>query len=197
MNKVVSLLLSCLVLGYLFGARPSAAKEEAFLDGLGVMNSDTELLLYFRVENGFTPEMEQGVQNGIPVTFTFFVNLFEIGNDTEREMVSHSFDHTLTYDTIKQVYTVEMEEIGGRRVTARSLEEAREVMTDIHDFPLAGLNMLENGSRYQVKVKARLAKKTLPLNFHYIIPFWQLWKFETDWYSLRFGYGNSGPATSR
>lgn len=197
MNKVASLLLSCLVLGYLSLASPLAAKEEAFLDGLGVMNSDTELLLYFRVKNGFTPEMEEGVQNGIPVTFTFFVNLFEMGNDAEREMVSHSFDHTLTYDTIKQVYTVEMEEAGGRRVTARSLEEAREMMTDIHDFPLAGLDMLENGSRYQVKVKARLAKKTLPLNFHYIIPFWQLWKFETDWCSLRFGYGNSGPATSR
>ena len=195
------LLLFCLALllaGLLFVPGQARAKESASIANMVLMNSEHELLLYFTLENVFTAEMDKGIENGIPVTFSYFVELYRLaGGELEKKIASLAFDHTLNYDPLKQEYTVEMEERQVSPVSFKSFAEAKEAMTDIHDLQLAGLSKLENDNKYMVKVKAKLAKKTLPMNFQYIIPFWQLWKFETDWYSLTFTYGNSGPAAKR
>ncbi|MBI4792904.1 MAG: DUF4390 domain-containing protein [Deltaproteobacteria bacterium] len=103
----------------------------------------------------------------------------------------------MTYDPLKQQYSVETEERKDPVSFFKSFAEAQWAMTNIHDFKLADLALLETDGEYTLKVKAKLAGKALPLNFQHIIPFWQLWKFETDWYSLSFTYGNPGPATKR
>ncbi|MFH1217322.1 MAG: DUF4390 domain-containing protein [Pseudomonadota bacterium] len=189
------------LLGLLFSAvfcSSAAARVAASVDELAVINSERDLLLYFFVKNSFTDEMKQGVENGIPVTFNFFVELYAVQQDREGKKIAvHSFDHTMVYDSLKEEFVVELEEHGGMSRSFQSLEEARGAMDTVHDFRVVELSQLAKGSAYAVKVRARLAKKTLPLNFQYIIPFWQLWKFETDWNAINFTYGNPGSATER
>lgn len=181
-----------------FFVLPAAAGEAVRVDEMAVINAERDLLLYFSVKNSFSAEMEEGVKNGIPVSFNFFVELYPVHQGREGgKIAGHSFDHTMVYDSLKEEFTVELEEHGSMSLSFQSLEEARKAMDTIHDFRLAELSRLAKGSDYVVKVRARLAKKTLPLNFQYIIPFWQLWKFETDWNALTFTYGNSAPATQR
>ncbi|RJX33083.1 MAG: DUF4390 domain-containing protein [Desulfurivibrio sp.] len=193
-----NLLLLCLLLqALLFAPALAGGKEAARIGEMVLMNSEQELLVYFSLENAFTAEMEKGIENGIPVTFSYFIELYQLSaGETEKKIAGKAFDHTLKYDPLKQEYTVDMEERKVSPITFKSFGEAKTAMTDIHDLPLAGLAMLESEGRYLVQVKAKLAKKTLPMNFQYIIPFWQLWKFETDWHPLPFTYGNSGSAAA-
>lgn len=175
-----------------------SGRESARIEDIALMNSEHDLLLYFSLKDAFTEEMVKGIENGIPVTFSYFIELCQIpAGEPEKKIISQAFDHTLNYDPLKQEYAVEMEERKVSVITFKSFAEAKTAMTDIHDLQLAELARLETEGSYMVKVKAKLAKKTLPLNFQYIIPFWQLWKFETDWYSLSFTYGNTGSAAKR
>ncbi len=162
------------------------AREQARITDIAVVDSATDLLLYFQVTDAFSPEMEEGIKNGIPVTFTFYLELMaEREGWSDKNIVSRSFDHTLTYDNLKQEYLVELGETK-KIVAVDSLAAARELMVEIHDYKFVPLADLVPGADYKVRLNVRLTKKTLPLNFQYVIPFWNLWEFETDWYEVNF-----------
>ena len=163
--------------------------REAAVTEVVVTNSPTEVLLYGKVVHGFTPEMEAALQNGIPVTFTFFVELHKIRSSwLDRQIASLSFDHAVSYDNLKEEYRVELQEKGEKTVATHSLQEAKTLMTDINGLRIASLHDLKPGGEYLLKVKAKLARKTLPLNVHDLIPFWGLWDFETEWHTTEFSY---------
>lgn len=163
--------------------------QESAIDDVVVANSTTDLLLYCSVANSFTAEMIEGVHNGIPVTFTFFVDLEEERAFLpDREVVSLSFDHTLSYDTLKEEYRVSFPADAGKSVSTLSFDEAKRLMAEVNGFKVTALSNLVPDRNYTLSIKARLAKKTLPLNFHYIVPFWHLWDFETDWRPVQFRY---------
>jgi hypothetical protein len=193
------LLCCCLLVQLLLCPAAGLGKEPAaHVADVALMNTEHELLLYFTVQDAITGEMEKGIENGIPVAFSFFVELYRRHpGPADTKIVSLAFDHTLTYDPLKQQYSVEMEEKEEPVSSFKSFAEAKWAMTNIHDLKLVDLALLEPDGGYTLKLKAKLAGKTLPLNFQHIIPFWQLWKFETDWHSLPFTYGNPGPATKR
>ena len=163
--------------------------QDAAIEDVVVANSTTDLLLYCSVGHSFTAEMVEGLHNGIPVTFTFFVDLDEERTFfPDREVVSLSFDHTLSYDTLKEQYRVTFPAEAGKSVSTLSFDEAKRLMTEVNGFKVTSLINLTPDGEYTISIKARLAKKTLPLNFHYIVPFWHLWDFETDWRTVQFRY---------
>ena len=61
-------------------------------------------------------------------------------------------------------------------------------MTEIDNLKIIPLNRLEKGEQYQLRVKAEVSKKTLPLYLHYILFFVSLWDYETDWYTIDFTF---------
>ncbi|MEW6594915.1 MAG: DUF4390 domain-containing protein [Thermodesulfobacteriota bacterium] len=165
------------------------AARQATIDEVIVTNSSREVLLYLAVRNAFTPEMEKGVQSGIPVTFTFYVELYRHRSGwLDQKVVIRSFEHILTYDTLKDEYRIVYGEHNGKTVIVKTMAQARELMAQVNGFVLSPLSALMADAEYTLKIKARLAEKTLPLSFHYVIPFWSLWDFETDWYSIQFRY---------
>ena len=166
-----------------------AKAQKASIEDIVVNNSSSRLLLYLTVVNAFTDDMEKGIQNGIPATFTYYVMLYKVRKGwLDNEVVSHTFTRTLTYDNLKEEYSVAYSEQGGRVVKVKNLDEAKTMMAGLNGFPVCSLDALAGGSNYVLKVKASLAKKTLPLYFHYLIPFWRLWDFETDWHYVEFRY---------
>jgi hypothetical protein len=68
------------------------------------------------------------------------------------------------------------------------LDEAKKWMTEINSLKIVPLDRLEKGEQYQLRVKAEVSKKTLPLYLHYILFFVSLWDFETDWYTIDFTF---------
>ena len=178
-----------LALALFFGNGQSALAQNATIEELIVTNSSTDLLLFLTVNDAFTRQMEEGIKNGIPVTFNFYVKLERKRKAwLNQELVSLQFEHTLSYDTLKEEYSIVRSELAGQTFRTKSLAEAKKAMAQLNGPPIAPLKALLPEAGYLLKVKAKLAEKTLPLYFHYVIPFWSLWDFETAWYNVEFRY---------
>lgn len=165
-----------------------ADTQPATIEDFFVTNSDSDLLLYLTVRNGFTQEMETGIQNGIPATYTYYVELYQTRKAwPDRKVSSHVIHRTVTYDNLKEEYSVIFSP-AEKKITTTSLAEAEDDMSEINGYKIIPTSRLTANSPYLLRVRVRLAQETLPSYFHYLIPFSSLWDFETDWYSLRFTY---------
>lgn len=154
-----------------------------------VTTSDTHLLLFGELRNSLTSEMIDGLHSGIPVQFSFFVELEIIEkNWFNKELNKIEFSHALRYDTLKQLYTVETAEISKKIHTTASLDEAITLLNEINGLKIVDLAELEPDQTYRLRIKADLYKKTLPLSIHTIIPFVSWWDLNTDWYTVEFIY---------
>jgi hypothetical protein len=180
-----TLLLSlflCLLLN-LLPARTLYAQEASITD-FTVSNSDSQLLLYLTVTDCFTEDMESALHNGIPATFTFYVDIYrKRSNWPDKTIKKHEFDHIVEYDSLKKEYKIQRNEKNDSKLTT-SLDEAKLLMSEINGFNILSIEEIDPDSSYIVNVKAKLARKTLPLYFHYLIPFTSLWDFETEWHKL-------------
>ena len=178
-----------LALALFWGSAHPALAQNATIEELIVTNSSTDLLLFLTVNNAFTKQMEEGIRNGIPATFSFYVKLERKRNTwLNQKLVSLKFDHTLSYDTLKEEYAIVRSELGGQTFRTKSLVEAKKAMAQLNGLTIFPLKSLIPEAEYLLMVKATLAEKTLPLYLHYVIPFWSLWDFETDWYTVEFRY---------
>lgn len=182
-------LLSLLVLPRI-GATESGPKISGphFTDII-VTTSDTHLLFFGELRNSLTTEMIEGLHSGIPVQFSFFVELKKVeSNWLDDELASIEFSHALSYDTLKQLYTVRTEEISKQIHTVKTLDEATTLLNEINGLKIVKLEELEPDQSYRLRVKADLYKKTLPLSLHSVIPFVSWWDLKTDWHTIEFIY---------
>ena len=62
------------------------------------------------------------------------------------------------------------------------------MMNDINGLKVIQLTDLTPDSSYELRIKAELFKKTLPMNLHTVIPFISMWNLETDWFTIEFTY---------
>ena len=180
----------CLAAGLLFlvlvslGPVRSSYGQEAAITDFSVSNSENYLLLYLTVADWFTQDMEAAVNNGIPITLAFKIQLFAIHPKwPDTKVIEHEFNHIMEYDNLKKEYKINRTEQGDIRIST-SLAEAKKLMSEINDFKVLPLDELEPKVSYQLRAKAKLARKTLPLSFHYLIPFSSPWDFETEWSDL-------------
>lgn len=184
---LVTLLLLTAVSGLSFGQ----GKEEtdAVITDLTATTSDTHLLLFGTLRNSLTDEMIEGLHSGIPLHFSFFIELHRQGNNRSNTVLAkQTFTHTLTYDTLKETYRVELEEDHLKKLTFASLIEAQKVLNELNGIKVIPLSGLTPDCLYTLQVRAELFNKTLPLSLHHVVPFISWWDIETDWQTLKFKY---------
>ena len=154
-----------------------------------VTTSETHLLLFGELRNSLTKEMLDGLHSGIPIRFSFFVELEKNEpNWPDEELAVISFSHSLSFDTLKNTYVIETEENNNKKSTATTLDEAAKVLNEINGLKIIELSRLKPEGTYRIRVKADLYKKTLPMSLHTIIPFISWWDLSTDWYTVEFTY---------
>jgi len=183
-------IFSCILLLFLL-CSPASAEEnrEPHIADILITTSQTHLLLFCSIKNSFTPKMIEGIHNGIPVTFTFLVELEQVkGKWFDQTMTEMTIQHTLVYDSLKERYEVHRSEKSKNPAIRDSLDKAIELMAELSGIKVISSNELVPDAPYAIHVKATLAEKTLPLYMHYIIPFISLWDFETDWRTIEFRY---------
>jgi hypothetical protein len=164
-------------------------EQEVQFKDITITTSSTHLLLFGVIKNDKYKELEQALHSGIPMQFTFFIELLRTrDNWPDEELKTMEFKHTLKYDTLKESYQLEIEELKNRIFTYTSLDKAMEVMNDINGLKVIALSELQPDSSYELRMKAELYEKTLPMNLHYIIPFISMWDMETDWFTIEFTY---------
>src|SRR5665647_634333 len=182
------ILLALIFLFYSAHAQANQEENVHFSD-LIITTSKTHLLLFGLIKNGTSEEMLQGLHNGIPIQFTFLVELNKKEkNWPDLQLVSMHFRHILTYDTLQENYRVETEEKSQKTESFSQLSDALKAMSEINGLLVIELSQLIPDSSYQLRLKATLYEKKLPMKLNYIVPFVSWWNMETDWHTIEFTY---------
>jgi hypothetical protein len=162
--------------------------ENAGIHDILVTNNANHVLVYARVTNSFTKDIEAAILAGVPTTFTFLLDLFqERSGWLDRKLSRTTIRCTIKYDNIKKLFLVSTD--GEKEASSFSdFESAKRAMADLNGVPVAQLKALKRNENYYVMIKAKLDKVRLPLHMEYVFFFVSLWDFETDWYRERFFY---------
>ena len=186
-KKALSLIVPLLV-SLLFVASP-AHGEKASLTDIVVTNTRDDLLVYFTVNNCFTPQMNTAIESGIDTTFNFYIKLYEKRTLMWDKLIAHAeVSHSIRYDQLKNVYEVKLSEEYGKTRVLKRFDEARKLMAEVTALKLTPIQNLSKGGRYQVAMMAHLEKVKLPLYLDYVLFFVSLWDFETGWSTMDFRY---------
>ena len=184
-TKRFLIFILCLVMS----GGPVVHAEDAYISDVVVTNTKDHLLVYFTVNNCFTPEMNKAIENGITTKFNFFVTLtMKRAFWWDNDVVEMEFAHTIKYDSLKEVYEVTLSEGAERTTTLKSFEEAKKMMADVVALKVVPLHNLHRGRTYQLSMMAQLDKIELPLHLHNVLFFLSLWDFETEWKRIEFRY---------
>jgi hypothetical protein len=187
LNRTTSVFL--LILGLLLVASQAGYAQDATLTNITVSNTQDDLLLFLNLEGAFREEMKQAILSGAPSTFSFFAKLNRVRSLWfDKDIADLEVTHTIVYDNLKKEFTITRSWKDNNPEVTKSFDEAENWMTEIDSLKIIPLNRLEKGEQYQLRVKAEVSKKTLPLYLHYILFFVSLWDFETDWYTIDFTF---------
>lgn len=163
--------------------------QEIQFKDITVTTSKSHLLLFGIIKNDKTAELKQALHSGIPMQFTFFIELFKTkDNWPDEKLKTMEFNHILKYDPLKENYQVEIGEQKYKKFTYKNLSDALQAMSEVNGLKVIELSKLLPNNSYQLRMKAELFKKTLPMNLHYLIPFISMWDLETDWFTIEFTY---------
>jgi len=167
----------------------AADKSEVYFKELAVTGSTTHLLLFATIRNSKQVSLVQALHSGIPMHFTFFVELHQTKKNWPDKTINRmEFSHTLKYDALKEQYQIQTEEKENRKKQFCNLTDAMLAMNEINGLKVVNLAELTPGSTYVLRIKAELYEKTLPMNLHYIIPFISIWDLATKWHTIEFAY---------
>lgn len=165
------------------------AKRKATFSEVTATSSETHLLLFATLDYSFTPEMAAILHSGIALKFSFFVELYKTADNwPDEQIVSLTFQHVMTYDTLKDIYRITLEEENNRILSVKSLAEAKKILNELNGTKVVALKQLLPDNRYKLKFRAELYQKTLPLSLHDILPFLAWWDVASDWHFLPFTY---------
>lgn len=167
----------------------ASSDRKATITELTATTSETHLIVFGTLVNSFTSEMIEILHSGIPIRFSFFVELFKTAENWPKEqIVSYNFHHVMTFDTLKENYRVTLEEDNNKVLPFKSLFDAQKVINEINGARIVELGQLIPNNLYLLKVRAELHQKTLPMSLQSIFPFLSWWDNETDWHSIEFIY---------
>ncbi|NOX24924.1 MAG: DUF4390 domain-containing protein [Deltaproteobacteria bacterium] len=183
----IKIIILALIAAFLVLLPGAVLAKEAVISDVVVTNSSTDLLLYLKVENAFTPELLAGVQNGLPITFSYQINLDLVRSAwLNKNIYAGRVDYTLAYDNLKKEYSVQGGGQDAKFITT-DLAVAQKRMAELNGVVIVPLKTLEPDRQYILKARVVLDKKSLPFHFNYLLPF-SLWDLKTDWYSVEFRY---------
>ncbi len=143
---------------------------------------DGQLLVYAKVTDCFTKDMEAAILAGVPTTFTFYLHLFQERSFWWDEKIADvAVKHTVKYDSVKKVYHVSADE-GPEIAQFQDFESAKNAMAELNGIPIGHPRDLRKDRPAYVTIKAKLDKVRLPLHLEYVFFFVSLWDFETGWH---------------
>ncbi|RLB94007.1 MAG: DUF4390 domain-containing protein [Deltaproteobacteria bacterium] len=188
-RKTITLILSLGIILCLFSPFIAFAEKNAAIKNIKLANTRDDLLIYFDVKQAFTEKINQAALNGVPTSFSFYITLYKTnGSWFDKEISDFQIKSTLKYNPLKKEFSVLKPWKNEKAIITQSFEEAKSLMTEIDNLKIIPLNQLVKGDKYQLKIKAKLDRVTLPLSLHTILFFVSFWDFETNWYLINFTY---------
>jgi len=187
MRKIINqfIILFCIIVFFYNVTYASKASlQDIFWDKL-----DGNLIVSFKLKDVFSSQLNEVILNGTPVTFTFFLTLYQVRDLwVDKKIVNIKIDHMMKYDILQDKFIMKRSWRIDEALTTESFAGAQKAMTEISNLKILPFDWLEDDGRYQIGIKAELSKANLPRNLRSAFFFSPSWGFETDWYILDFNH---------
>lgn len=153
-----------------------------------IQKNPQHVIVFAKVANCFTKDMDSAILAGIPLTFTYYVDFYQRRSFWfDKKLASKTVEHTVKYDHVKKTFFVSSSR-GKEPSSHQDLSAAKEVMADLSSLEIVPIADLKKGASYYVEIKAKLKRVRLPLHMEYVFFFVSLWDFETGWFKEEFRY---------
>ncbi|MEC7641813.1 MAG: DUF4390 domain-containing protein [Nitrospinota bacterium] len=170
-----------LVCGILLFARAAAA--EPAIVNIEVSTKKNIVTMGALLVNGFSKNILEAINNGIPMTFTYTVELWRTSPLWIDNLVDHNtISNTVQYDSLKKAYRLSSVGRGvKRKVITHDINRLRQLMLRLKDIPVASMRRLDEDQQYYVRVKADLETDRFWFPFNYIFFFVPFNDVKTAW----------------
>ena len=136
-----------------------------------------------RLVDGFNDSIMDAIENGIPISFTFLVELRQkntLWNDTL--VSSNTINHTIQYDSLKMVYRFsESGKSVKRKIITRNKENYQKLMLTLENIPIASTRRLTSNKKYYIRIKANLETDHIWFPFNHLFSYLPFNNFEAAW----------------
>ena len=150
---------------------------------IGVGTNDKYVVINARLVGGFTEKILEVIENGVPMGFTFDIELRKANTLWVDSLVSsNQVRHQIQFDSLKKAY--KFSEFGKnikRKIITRKKTRYQQLMLTLKDIPIAPIYKLDPNEKYYVRVKADLETDRFWFPFNYIFFFVPFSAFETSW----------------
>ena len=153
------------------------------LVNIGVGTNRQTVVINARLVEGFTADIEEAVENGIPLIFTFEVELRQansLWNDTL--ISSNTIKHVIKYDSLKQVYRFTETGKGvKRKIATRNKQKSQKMMLTLSNIPIASARRIASNEKYYIRIKANLETDSFWFPFSELFFFLPFNNFNSAW----------------
>jgi hypothetical protein len=150
---------------------------------IGVGTKGKYVVMNARLIDGFTEKIQEAINNGVPMGFTFEIELRKANTVWMDSLVSsNKVRHRVQFDSLKKIYR--FSELGRnlkRKIITRKKARYQKLMLTLKDIPIAPIYKLDPNEKYYVRVKADLETDRFWFPFNYIFFFVPFSEFETSW----------------
>ena len=184
-SKIKKLNLALILIFFLFipAPIPSAFADSPNIVNIGVATKGKYVVMNARLIDGFTEKITEAIESGVPMGFTFEIELRKENTAWVDSLVSsNTIRHKIQFDSLKKAYR--FSEVGKnvrRKVITRKMSRYQKLMLTLKDIPITPLFRLNPDEKYYVRVKADLETDRFWFPFNYIFFFVPFSDFETSW----------------
>ncbi len=176
-------LASLIVMTVLLLTNELTVEAAPSLVNIGVGTNGKTVVINARLVEGFTEDIEEAVEDGIPITFTFeaeFRQANTFWNDTL--ISSNTIKHVIKYDSLKQVYRfTEFGKGVKRKIATRNKQKSQKMMLTLSNIPIASARRLAFNEKYYVRIKANLETDSFWFPFNELLFFLPFNNFNSAW----------------
>jgi len=176
-------LASLLVMTVLLHMSELIVEAAPSLVNIGVGTNGKTVVINARLVEGFTDDIEDAVEDGIPITFTFEAELRQantLWNDTL--ISSNTIKHVMKYDSLKRVYRfTELGKGVKRKISTRNKQKSQKLMLTLSNIPIASTRRLDFNEKYYIRIKANLETDSFWFPFNELLFFLPFNNFNSAW----------------
>lgn len=148
-----------------------------------ITNTSDHIIFFSYLKDGFTSAVNERLQSGLPITFTYYVELRRKRLLWFNSRVARKvFTHKVKYDTLRKEYIYIRDE--GPQKEERVTKDYREIqrwITFLDGLELANYDLLEAGKKYYVRIKAEIKPLNAPSPLRYVKMFIPFLDQNTSW----------------
>jgi len=127
--------------------------------------------------------IEEAIESGVPITFTFEAELRQVNDFWNDTLISsNTINHTIKYDSLKKVYRfTEFGKGVKRKIATRNKQKYQQMMLTLDNIPISSARRLNFNEKYYVRIKASLETDRFWFPFNHLFFFLPFDSFDAAW----------------